>query len=228
MFGLPGDLTMRKLLLAVVSLTSSGAFAYSALSDRRTVRSLRDALPEGGIRRASLEPRTASPGHSMAWEIPPFVILMATIIVMIGIGRRLGHVTTEMWAMQLLQTAFVVGALAYSVRRGIAVPNVSSRLAMLRDRPELALEFGQRLAARENRYFAIAKTGVTLLLGLSATKHGLELLNPSVSSAIGTANWVLVGVLLLLYAAFFYQVVAMTRRMQHQAGPHEPEVNHRG
>jgi hypothetical protein len=226
--GFPGDPTLRKILLAVVSVTSSGAFAWATVNDRRALRSMRDALPDAGVRRASLEPRAVSHWHGLVWDILPIVILLATVVLTIILGRRLGYVTTHMWVMQILQAVFVIGAVAYTFRRGVAIPNVSSRIAMLRDRPELALTFGKRLAAQEMQYFAIAKIGVALLLGISVAEAGLEPLNSPALSVLGVASWVIVGALLVLYAIFVSQIMILTRRMQHQVQRDGHEVNQQG
>lgn len=227
LIGLPADATTRKLLLAVVSLTSSGAFAYASVKDRRAVRSMRKALPESGVRRASLQPRAVSHWYGTAWEILPIAILLATVVLTITLGRRLGYITTKMWVLQILQAAFVIGALVYTIRHGIAVPNVSSRLPMLRDRPELALEFGERLAAREMQYFMVAKIGVTLLLGVGTVHVGLEALEHSAAPLLNAAKWAIIGLLLALFTAFVLHIVALTRRMQSQIQQHPHEADTR-
>jgi len=213
LIGLPADPAMRKLLIAFLSLTSSGAFAYASVTDRRTVNSMRQALPESGVRRASLMPRAAFHWYRAAWEILPIAILLATVVLTIVLGRRLGHITTEMWGLQILQAVFVIGAFVYTLRHGVAVPNVSSRLAMLRDRPELGLEFSERFAARERQYFMLAKIGVTLLLGVSTVHSGLEALNHEAAAPFDTMTWVIVGVLLVLFATFVLQIVTLTKRV---------------
>lgn len=215
--GLPPESVVRKLLLAAVSLTSSGAFAYASVTDRRTVRMFREALPDFGVRRASLRPRASAHWYGVAWEVLPVVILAATLVATITLAPQLGHIPTEMYVLQILQVAVVIGTLLYTFRHSMAVPNVSSRLAMLRDRPELALDFGERLAAREMRYFMAAKIGVALLLGVSVVKAGLDELGHAAAPLLGTANWVIIGLLLASFATFVFQVGALTRRMQHQA-----------
>jgi hypothetical protein len=225
LLGLPPDPQARKLLLVVVSLTSSAAFAFASVSDRRAVRAMRKALPEAGVRRASLQPRSASHWYPSAWEILPIAILVTTVVLAIALGRRLGHIATEMWVLQFLQAAFVIGALLYTSRYGVAVPNVSSRLAMLRDHPEVALEFGERLAAREMRYFMLAKIGVALLLGVSTVEAGLKALDHEAASLLGAVSWVIVGVLLVMFVTFVLQIVTLTKHMQNQIQRHEHEVN---
>jgi hypothetical protein len=117
-----------------------------------------------------------------------------------------------MWALQILQAAVVVGGLVYTYRWGTAVPNVSARLATLRDRPELALKFGEQLARREMQYFMGAKIGVALLLGMSTVSVALETLGHSAAQVLDAAEWVIVGLLLVLFVAFTLTIVALTRR----------------
>lgn len=145
-------------------------------------------------------------------------MVLLTFALTIVLGRRLGHIPTEMWVLQILQAAFVLGTLLYTARYGAAVPNVSSRLAMLRDRPEVALEFGERLAAREMQYFMAAKIGVALLLGVSTIEVALKALDhPSVAVA-EAVSWVVVGVLVLMFAGFLLQIITLTKSMQRQVG----------
>jgi hypothetical protein len=166
--GLPSDPQTRKLMLAVVSLISSAAFAIASFRDRRTVNALHRQLPDAGRRRASLRPRSISLWYHTSWEVLPVAVFLVTAGLTAVLARRLDPVPTEMWLLVSLQGAFVIGALLYTYRYGTGVPNVSSRLALFRERPELALEFGERLAEKEMRYFMQAKISVSLLLGVSA------------------------------------------------------------
>ena len=77
--GLPNNPGSRKLLLAVVSLVSSGAFAGASWIDRRALRTIRDALPDAGVRLASLRPRSLSQWYGRSWEIAPVVLVLATL-----------------------------------------------------------------------------------------------------------------------------------------------------
>ena len=194
------------------------AFAAASLIDRRALQTLRDALPNSGIRRASLRPRSPSQWYGRSWEILPVALRLLTLALTITLGYRLGHIPTEMWVLQVVQAAFVMGALLYTVRHAAAVPNVSSRLAMLRDRPEVALEFGERLAAQEMQYFMAAKIGVALLLGVSTLEVGLEALDHPAGAFAGAVTWVVVGVLVVMFGGFHLQMITLTRNMQRQVG----------
>ena len=57
-----------KLLLVVVSITSAIAFAFANARDRKMMRLLVDHLPGGGVRRASLEPRSLRQWYHPALE----------------------------------------------------------------------------------------------------------------------------------------------------------------
>jgi hypothetical protein len=216
-FGLPTEPGLRKLFLAAVSLVSSVAFAGASLVDHRALRVLRDALPDGGVRRASLEPRSASHWYRRLWELLPVALVLLTFALTTVLGRRLGHIPTEMWVLQILQAAFVAGTLLYTARYGAAVPNVSSRLAMLRDRPEVALEFSERLAARQMQYFMAAKIGVALLLGVSTIEVALKALDHPRVALAEAVSWAVVGVLVLMFAGFLLQIITLTKSMQRQA-----------
>jgi hypothetical protein len=221
-FGLPSDPGMRKLLLAALSLLSSMAFAGASLIDRRALRTFRAQLPDAGVRRASLEPRSPSQWYGRSREIVPVTLVLLTLALAIPLVHRLGHIPTEMWVLQILQAAFVVGALVYTTRQGVAVPNVSSRLALLRDRPEMALEFGEQLAAQEAQYFLAAKIGVALLLGVSTLEAGLKTVGHPAAAVADAVSWVTVGVLVVLYAGFLTRIISLTKSMQRQIGE---EVN---
>ncbi len=217
-FGLPNDPGLRKLILAAVSLVSSVAFAGASLIDRRALRTLRDALPDASVRRASLQPRSLSQWYGRSWEIVPLALVLLTLAVAITLVHRLGHIPTEMWVLQILQAAFVLGALVYTVRQGATVPNVSLRLAMLRDRPEVALEFGEHLAAREAQYFMAAKIGVALLLGINTLEVALKALGHPAAAVADAVSWVVVGVLVLMFGGFLLQIITLAKHMQRQVG----------
>ncbi len=221
----PATSVTAKLLLAAVSLASSGAFAYAWRVDRRAVCSMRDALPEAGVRRASLKPRAVSHGYRSLWELLPVAIVLATAVFTIEVGGRLERISTEMWTLQILQAVFVFGALAYTRRYGIGVPNVSSRLAMLRNRPELALEFGERLAALEMCYFMAAKIGVALLLGLGVAGAGAEALGHATVPALDGATWVIAGLLLVLFAVFIVHLLKLTKGLLRHVPQHPRETD---
>jgi hypothetical protein len=214
--GIPADSGVQKIVLAVVSVTSSAAFAMASIMDRRAARAMRDRLPGSERKVASLEPRSVSHWYHLVWEIVPAVILLATLAVTVAVGRRLGQPTTEMWVYQAFQAAFVMGAIFYTYRYGVTVPNTAARLAMLRDHPDVALEFGQRLAAKDMQYFMLAKIGVALLLGVNAVEAGLQALHHSAASILDSVSWVIVSILLVMFAAYVLTIVALTRHMQSQ------------
>lgn len=216
LLGLPVDPGARKVLLAAASLTSAGAFGGAFFNDRRALRAMREALPDGGVRRASLERRDVSWWYNPIWELVPVATLVATIALAVSLGHRAGPVPARMWVLQILQVVVVVGGLVYTYRWGTAVPNVSTRLATLRHRPELALKFGTQLAAREMQYFMGAKIGVALLLGVSTVGPALEMLEHPAAQVLNVAEWVIVGLLLALFLAYTLTIVALTRRIRAQ------------
>lgn len=217
-----------KILLAVVSLISAAAFAAGLIRDRRTARAMRSELHDAGIKRASLGPRSVADWYPPAWEAVPIALLLLTVVLTVSFGFQLQEVPVKMGVFQALQAAFAVGALLYTIRYGIAVPNVSSRLPMLRDRADLALEYGEQLAAREMRYFLSAKIGVTLLLGVATVGVGLKAMHHRAASILDAAEWVIVGALLLLFAAYVFQIVSLTRRVMRRVEQPGEEVNNHG
>jgi hypothetical protein len=216
LLGLPGDPGLRKLLLAIVSVTSSIAFAHAVRRDKQTLRTVSENLAKPSVRRASLEPRSIRRWYNPIWEVAPVAILAATMAFTVWIGYRLVDVPTQIWVYQVLQLVFVIGALIYTSRHGITVPNVSSRLAALRDQPELALRFGESLAAREMKYLMFAKIGVALLLGVDILNVGMRALDHGAASFVGNVSWAITGVLLLAFAGYVAQLVALTKRTMRQ------------
>jgi hypothetical protein len=180
---------------------------------------MRDTLPDAGVKRASLRPRTISQWYHPIWELVPIGILVATMALTAYWGHRSGLIQTRIWAFQALQVAIVVGGLVFTHWRGVAVPQVSTLLPMLRDHHEEALEFGEKLAAREMQYFMSAKIGVALLLGVSTVGVALETLAPTAAHVLDVTEWFLIGLLLGLFIAFVWQVVILTRRAQSCTNP---------
>ena len=211
LLGWPADPGVRKLVLAVVSVTSALAFGAGFVSDQQTVRSLVKTLPESAVRRASLAPRSIDQWYAPAWEVVPLVILGSTAAFVLWMAST-SSLPEVAWAMLGLQAAFVVGALFYTLRFGSAVPNVSQRVAALRDRPEIAMRLGERLAAREMQYMMLAKNGVALLLGVSVVHAVLRDHHHELTPWLGVASWVLVGLLMLAFAGYIVQVTALVRR----------------
>jgi hypothetical protein len=212
-FGIPADPGMRKLVLLVVSLLSSAVFVQSSLQDRRTLRSMRATLPEASVRRASLQPRSVDDWYNVAWEGLPIAILLATVIATVALGQRIGNITTGMWVLLLIQIAFVVGTLAYTIRGNPGAPDVSRRIPGFEGSPEKAVAFGVQLVSIEMKYFMAAKVSVTLLLGVGLVENGLSQLAEAAASWFVVASWVLVVLLLLLFTAFVSRIMLLVRRV---------------
>jgi len=209
--GWPPDSTVRKLMLAAVSVTSAVLFAVGFFLDGRTVRSLVGTLPESGVRRALLEPRTIRRWYAPTWEALPFATLVSTAVFVLWTASGAVRPPIMAWILLGIQAAFVVGALIYTLRFGVSVPNVSMRLASLRDRPETALLLGERLAAREMQYLMLAKIGVSLLLGVSVVHVSLRAGHHAWAPWFSAASWVLVGLLMLAFAAYLVRLMTLIR-----------------
>lgn len=222
LFLVPLDERARKVVVAGASVISGAAFAVASARDRCVVRRLRAALPDAGVKRASLEPRSVRQWYSPVWEGLPFAIVIATIALALWLSNKLGHIPTEMWVLPVVQGMFAVGALLYTHRHGAAVPNVSARLAMFRNHPEAALRFGERLAAREMLYFMFAKIGVTLLLGVTTLRVGLNALEHQAAHLVGLLSWTIVGLLLVMFAVYVLELVRLTKSAQGKVQGQEP------
>jgi hypothetical protein len=119
-----------------------------------------------------------------------------------------------MWVLLVIQIAFVLGALAYTIRGDIGTPDVSRRLPGLAASPEKAVAFGTQLVSLEMRTFMVAKISVALLLGVGLVENGLSQLGEEAASWFSVTSWVLVALLLLLFTAFVSRLVLMVRRVR--------------
>lgn len=212
LLGLGPTVAGPKILLAVVSLTSSAAFLAATVRDRRVLHSLLGRLPEASRRIASLERRHLSRWYRPAWEVLPIVVLVVTGTLAALAGLRSGALPPRTWLLLALQAAFVLGGLLYVLQRAPAVTPVPQRPVSVRDRPEAALRVGEDLLAREMRYFVAARIGVALLLGTSVAEDALGALRHPAAPVAGAATWGLVGVLLLAFARYLRDVLRATRR----------------
>jgi hypothetical protein len=175
---------------------------------------MRQALPGAGVRRASLQPRRIGDWYPVTWEGLPIVILLATVIATVALGLRIGTVTTGMWVLLVIQIAFVLGALATTIRGNIGAPDVSRRLPGLGASPEKAVAFGTQLVGLEMKAFMVAKISVALLLGVGLVENGLSRLGEDAAAWFAVTSWVLVALLLLLFTAFVSRLVLMVRRVR--------------
>jgi hypothetical protein len=213
----PDEPGFRKLLLAAISLISSVAFTIALVMDRRTIASMRDTLPESHIRHASLGPRTLRQWYHPSWEIVPVAVLLATAAFTVSVGYRLGEIPARMLVLQVLQGTFVIGSLFYSLRYGTATTNVATTLPMFRDHPDVALEFSEELAGRENRYFILAKIGVALLLANGTIRAGLVAIDHGAAPILGKTMWALIILLLAAFAHFIVRLVSLVRQAERRA-----------
>jgi hypothetical protein len=217
--GLPAAVGARKVLLAAVSLVSTAAFVIASVAERKAASSIAAELPGFGLRRASLQPRTLSRWYHPAWESVPIAIFIATSIVALVLWSRLDQTPVSMWVLLPIQGVFVSGALLYTVSHGVRVANVSSRFVALRDQPEVALRFSERLAGVQMRYFMLVKVCISLLFGIGALHTGLEVLAPAAGPFLAALRWGTVITLLTAYAAYLLQIVTLTRHLQRHLQP---------
>ena len=218
---------LGKLLLVVLSITSAIAFAYANARDRKMMRLLVDHLPGGGVRRASLEPRSLRQWYHPALEAIPIALFVATFLFLVGnpefIMTGQASANTDLSGDRLhalllfgLQGLIVFGGLYHSLRKGVDVESMATHIPSLRKRPEVALRLGERLAGTQVRYFMFAKIGVALLLGAKVVEKVFEATgNPSASfwDAIG---WGLLAVFLVGFFFYLRKVGTLSRRMQQE------------
>lgn len=203
---LPLAIGPTKLLLAVVSVGSSAAFVAAVVRDRRTMRAVYDELPEAGVRRASLTPRPAGYWYNPNWELVPICTVAVTLAYVYWLTLELTSVPALVWVWLGAQAVFAFGALWYAARRGMRVPNVSRRLASFRNQPELALQFGERLASLEAGYFMVAKILIAFLLGLMVVQAGIDSTGSAGGGTVDLLKWLLVGLLVLAYLLFVWRL----------------------
>lgn len=220
LLGYPEDPGARKLLLAAASVISSAAFAAAAIRDRRELRSAVERAPGAGLRRASLAPRSLRRWYHPAWEGVPPLLTLATVLLVLGLGRSLPSISGSAWTMIVLQALFAAGAFFFSLHAGASVPDRWSRLAALRAHPEQGLAYGESLASLERRYFLLTKIGVTALLGTAAVHDVLEAAAHGRAPLIRGVEWGLVLLLLAAFAGYLAGVVGLTRKALREAGGH--------
>jgi len=201
-----------KLMLTALSLTSTAAFVAAVVQDRKTMRRAHAELPDGGTRRASLTPRKPGYWYNPYWELVPIAMVSVTCAYVYSLTLQLEAVPSMAWLWLGLQAVIAFGGLWYAARRGLRVPNISRRIAMFRRRPELALQFGERLAANEARYFMVVKVLVALLFGLKVVRSGMEALNNPAVATVDVLKWISVGLMLLAYAGFIWRLGRITKR----------------
>lgn len=198
-----------KLFLAGVSLVSTLAMAAGYFRDRRSMRTLGCRRPDAGIRAASLEPRTLGRYYHPLWEAVPVAILLIsagfTVRVVSG-GMVDGEAASGMLACLAFQALLVLGFLAYTLSSGLTGSSVASRLPMFRDRPEAAFALDDALRGTELRYFAAAKTGVALLLGLPQVEIAARAWRHQAALWLDAGGWILVVLLLVLFGRYVLRV----------------------
>jgi hypothetical protein len=209
LFPLPAGPGVSAVLLAVASVTSAVAFSVASIQDRRLVESTREVDPGGGIKYASLEPRSLRHWYNPVWEALPIATLLATSVFTIWFGDRLGRIPIAMLIVLALQALFVVVALW---RTAFHPPGVSSMPRLRCDRPEVALRLAEQLAANEMQFFMIAKVGISLLLAVMSLRIGLKTLDDPAAPSMNFAHWAIVGLLLLTFAGYLVRFMALTKR----------------
>ncbi len=212
--GVLDALTVRRLALAIVSLVSSGVFVVSFVRDRRTLRTLQEALPETGVRRAALEMR--QPARKQLFEILTLAMFLVTCLFVFWAVRHVpaphdpaagpGPEASRMLVYLAIQGGVTALLLWFSFRLSEARTTASPRFPMFRDHPDVALRVGMELADAEVRAFDWAKIGIAswfacvqLHLFLSANENAW-------SGAAHAAQWACVGFLLVVFGTYLLRV----------------------
>ena len=212
-----------KLLLVVVSITSAIAFAFANARDRKMMRLLVDHLPGGGVRRASLEPRSLRQWYHPALETIPIVLFIATLLFLVSDPEFITTGQADLSGDRLhvlllfgLQGLIVFGGLYHSLRKGVDVESMATHIPSLRKRPEVALRLGEKLAGTQLRYFMFAKIGVASLLGASVVEKVFKATGNPGASLWDAIGWVLLAVFLIGFVFYLKKVGKLSRRMQQE------------
>ena len=227
LFGIPSDPGLGKLLLALVSVGSAIGFARAQVQDRAMMRLLADQFPGGGLRRASLEPRSLRQWYHPVLEVIPILIFVATGVFLLG-ATGFGFTDpgstdvvatggrTHVFVLFGLQGLFVFGGLYRSIRKSVDVGSMAQYIPSLRNRPADSLRLGGQLAGTQLRFFMFAKVAIALLLASTIIEHVYEATSQTGAALWDAVGWSMVGVLLIGFFFYLQKVGRISRRAQQE------------
>lgn len=211
----------EKITLAIVSIASSLGLVFGFLSDRRRFVEILDLLPESRYRVASLRRRRLRDYYAPAWELVPVLIILATIALTIWIvrstpstaGTSIELTTPKLWIFPLLQIAIlgVLTTLGISAATKPTQADCLTKTRIYNGRPEEALHQVEHLRRAEVAYLLMAKVGVLLLLGISQMRNARALVGMESGLVLGTARWIVVFVLFILFARYLWGILRVRR-----------------
>jgi hypothetical protein len=220
-FGPIDDRLTAQMLIVGVSVGSAVVFAVSQERDRRVMRDLADADPDGGLRRASLERRGRGWYHP-AMEALPLLVFVATAVFLLNVGFVSGSVFTGDRTRVLvyfgLQGAVVAWGLYRGLRPEAGVASIASYIPSLRRNPEVSMRLGDQLEGTQLRFFLLVKIGISAMLGAMVVKNVLRATGNAAAASWGVLGWCIVAALVVVYAFYFRRVGQITRQMQDQTG----------
>jgi hypothetical protein len=219
-----------KLFLAGISVLSTAGMIAGYVRDRRTIRSMREQLPGTGIRWASLEPRTLGQQYHPAWEAVPIAVLVLSAAftawaVSRGISDGPGmqgireDAALRMIATLAIQGLAILGLMVLAFHAVLTSSSIGVRLPMFRDRPEAALAVDASLRTAELRYFIAARIGIALLLGFHQVEIAAESWDHPAAPWIEAGGWMLVILLLVLFAGYIQRLVKLSRGLVANGSP---------
>jgi len=212
-----------KILVAGVSVVSAVMFAVGQSHDRRFMRELADSDPDGGVRRASLEPRTFLTWYHPAIEVVPLVVFLATAVFLLsamgfGPGSDFKGDRTRILVYFGLQGAVVAWGLYRCLRPVVGIASIASSIPSLRRHPEETMRLGEQLESTQLKFFVLVKIGISAMAGVLVVKNVLRAVDSAAAASWGVVGWCILGVLVILYGLFFRRVGRITREIQEQMG----------
>lgn len=161
-FVLPLDPGPRKLILACLSLVSSGSMITGYLLDRRRVLRIVRDLPESDRAIASLRPRSLRTFYHPAWEAVPFGILTLSAFVTI----RANPPGFAPWLFLVFQAVIIFYMTAVSWNAVNRHSCLTPRTKTFHRSPEEALRLEHRLRAMEVRHSFLTKIALSILFAV--------------------------------------------------------------
>lgn len=227
LFGLGESRNTARILIAGASAVSAVAFGIAQATDRRVMRDLAEAVPGGGVRRASLERHTLDKWYHPALEVLPLFVFVATAIYLLSttglsFGSEVLNERPRILVYFGLQGAIVIGGIYRTLRPVVGISSISQYIPSLRRNPKASIRLGEELAGTQLRFFLIAKIGLSSLLGVQIVKNVLGATGSAAAATWYTFGWCILAVLAIAYGCYLRRIGRISRRMQEQMGSLNP------
>ena len=159
----------RKLLLAAISLASTGGLIWGYLETYRQLIRIAGELPDPGRRVAGLEPRRLSKYYPLWWEILPWGLVLATAGMTVLFAGRSGSAhalsDAELWIRWSIQAVLNLLLLLLTVMRVQSHTCLTLGRKTWTDQAEF-LELEERNRRAEARASFWARIGIVVLTGV--------------------------------------------------------------